>query len=123
MAEKDALMPMAAEPESSDPHAQDPMALHRIESAHESLVAEHGRLLIEHQDLKEKYANLEAKHDDVVRQLTELQLAHGLIAKTYEYKDDECRPVPPGGVCEKCGWNRDLQMKPGDKAREPHPVA
>jgi hypothetical protein len=37
------------------------------------------------------------------------------VSSDYEYRDDECRAVAPGGECPVCAWRRD--------SREVHSIA
>lgn len=75
---------------------------------------------------KELHAEVKKLKEDFAQQTTAF---HELMAKTghklkkeYQYAEDECRPVPMHGVCDKCGWSRDTQMKPGDSKKEPHAI-
>ena len=72
-------------------------------------------------------AQLKKAEENLVHTETSL---HELMSKTgaklptppYEYGENECRPVGLGGTCDKCGWVRDTQMKPGDQLRSAHAI-
>ncbi|SRR6266851_1011616 len=105
------------------PHVQDPGAYTRLQMEHGELKAQHEKLQITHGMLKNDRDRLIASLSDLKRELTELQQAHGIIVRPqYEYKEDECRPVPVNGVCEQCGWDYATQRRPDDTQREPHPI-
>ena len=78
---------------------------------------------------KDKYHKERQAHVTAETSLRELQhLTGAKEKKVYEYKDDECRPLSLGQVCEKCGYDYRsdslrFMMRPTDKAREPHPTS
>ncbi len=87
-----------------------------IKGERDALKAENKELHAEVKKLKEDFAQQQ-------NTLHELMAKSGFkLKKEYVYGDDECRPVPLHGVCDKCGWVRDTQKKPGDDKKEPHPV-
>lgn len=122
MPEEKLPFPQGEQPDQ--PHMQDPMAEKRDEMALGELQAKHEKLQDEYKSLQNDRERLQQALADKTRELAELQQAHGIKVKPpYEYGDDECRPVSPGGKCEQCGWDYNTQRRPDDEKREPHPVA
>lgn len=72
-----------------------------------------------------------AAHAQERQTLKELMNKAGYKEKsTYEYKDDECRPVTLGSVCDLCQWDNrpsspTFQMRIGreKEGRQPHAIA
>jgi hypothetical protein len=61
------------------------------------------------QRLERQSLNLSAKASQVYR------ARFGAGGIVVEYGPDDCRPVSPGGICDKCGWTWG--------SREPHIIA
>jgi hypothetical protein len=97
-----------------------PESLAQIKATLAARETELADLKVKYRKLEEAFAQLQTSHTEYENKLASAGIR---IKKEYIYKDDECRPVPIHGACEKCGWNRDTQMRPGDKNREPHPLA
>lgn len=113
------------EPEVVEPQEkveQMPDDVKQIKAENQSLQTENKQLRAEKHQLQEKIVQLETA-------LKEMQSKFGVKEhKAYEYKEDECRPLVSGQVCDKCGYDNNpesprYQMRPGDKVREPHPLA
>ena len=91
----------------------------QIKAEREALATELAELKDKYRKLEEAHARLQTSHVEYESKLSQQGVK---IKKEYVYRDDECRPVPIGGVCPICAWDRNTQRKPGDKNREPHPV-
>lgn len=87
------------------------------------VLAERNSLRKENEELRTQLKKVEENLAASQTNLHELMSKTGHKIKTpYEYAENECRPVGLGSVCDKCGWQRNTQTRPGETKRSAHAI-
>jgi hypothetical protein len=88
----------------------------------EKLAAELATFGDKYNELQAKYDALQLDHNQMIAALPSAVRKNLVKKPAYVYGKDECHPVGLGQVCSNCGWDRTTQMRPKDKAKEPHAI-
>lgn len=93
----------------------------RIKAERDAALSELEALRKKFQDLEKAHAQLQTAYNEVVNKTGYKE------SKPYEYKEDECRPLSVGEVCDKCGYDyrpdsERFMMRPNDKVKESHAI-